>query len=103
MSNPTFRLDDRVSVIDSERTRSAGTAGWHGRVAGMSRKPDVPTGQPQWQLDGVTAAGEVHHDHGACEVIGDERAAAADPAGRDGGERGRRHAPSTIPAMSAAM
>ena len=34
-----------MSVIDSERTRSAGTAGWHGRVAGMSREPDVPTGR----------------------------------------------------------
>ena len=40
-----FGFDDHVRVRDNERTRIAGTAGRSGTVAGMSREPDVPTGQ----------------------------------------------------------
>jgi hypothetical protein len=38
-------FDDRVKVCESERTRTLGTAGWHGTVVGISREPDVPSGR----------------------------------------------------------
>jgi hypothetical protein len=40
-----FTFDDRVSVRQNERTRAAGTAARSGTIAGVSREPDVPTGQ----------------------------------------------------------
>jgi hypothetical protein len=41
----TFDFDDRVTVRVNERTRAMGTARRSGTIAGMSREPDVPTGE----------------------------------------------------------
>lgn len=38
-------FDERVRVRTNDRTEAAGTAGRSGTIAGMSREPDVPTGQ----------------------------------------------------------
>jgi hypothetical protein len=40
-----FAVDDRVRVRANGRTQAAGTAGRSGKIAGMSREPDVPGGQ----------------------------------------------------------
>jgi hypothetical protein len=40
-----FAFDDRVRVRANERTEAAGAAGRSGKIAGMSREPDVPGDQ----------------------------------------------------------
>jgi hypothetical protein len=40
-----FSFGDRVKVRDNEQTQALGTAGRSGEVAGMSREPDVPSGE----------------------------------------------------------
>jgi hypothetical protein len=40
-----FSFGDRVKIRTNEQTRELGTAGRSGEICGMSREPDVPSGE----------------------------------------------------------
>jgi len=45
MTSGSFEFEDRVVVGRSARTRSNGTAGWHGTIVGESYENDDPRGR----------------------------------------------------------